>query len=220
MKQKLTPRWIIIKLTGILFAAYAAFIIFLIVRDRSMLLGKEIAIYAVVALLFALLAGFAWTSEFKNKRFLIVRRIVFIIDLLAIFLLKLRLVRKVVICIDFSYFPSVLYVGSYFLTLGGLLVLIVYFAFILKDLPKHIIASVVLPILAIVLFLGGFVMEMILFYKYNICLEGNALRTLTSRPAFYLSFIGLSVYFLFPPQMPDLTDDMRISKADDRDFVL
>lgn len=220
MKQKLTPRLVIIKLTGILFAAYAAFIMFLIVRDGRMLPVKGIVIYALVALLFCALAGFCWTSEVKNIRFLIVRRIVFIIDLLAILFLKLRLVPGVIATLDYKNPQTLLYGGVHFLTLGALIILIVYFVLVLKNLPRHLIASVILPLLTIALLLGGLVLEIILFCKYGIGLEGNTLRTVTSRPVFYLSFIGLSVYFLFPPQMPKQPDGMRVSKADDRDFVI
>ena len=70
MKEKLTPRWFIIKLTGILFAIYSAYNIFLIVRDGSAMPPVGIFISALVSLLFALLAAFAWTSEVKNVRFM------------------------------------------------------------------------------------------------------------------------------------------------------
>ena len=85
MKEKLTPRWFIIKLTGILFAIYSAYNIFLIVRDGSAMPPVGIFISALVSLLFALLAAFAWTSEVKNVRFMMIRKTVMIIVLQSSF---------------------------------------------------------------------------------------------------------------------------------------
>ena len=99
-KQKL--RLFIVRLTGILSAAYSAYYIFVIVRDirRSSLQG--LIIDALVSLLFALLAGFAFTSEVNNLKFIKVRRITFIITLLVIVLLKLRLTGRVFAFLDFT----------------------------------------------------------------------------------------------------------------------
>ena len=92
MKQKLTPRWLVIKLAGILFAAYSAYNIFILYRNGSTLPEQGVFITALVAALFGLLAVFAWTSEIKNVRFQVIRTTVFIVDLLIVFALKLRMI--------------------------------------------------------------------------------------------------------------------------------
>lgn len=163
MKEKLTPRWFIIKLTGILFAIYSAYNIFLIVRDGSAMPPVGIFISALVSLLFALLAAFAWTSEVKNVRFMMIRKTVMIIVLLTIFALKLRLVNRVMALLDFSKTQNVLYVAAYFLTLAALLILFVYYAFILRNLPLHPKMSVILPVAVIIGFVGCVVCEALLF---------------------------------------------------------
>ena len=207
MKEKLTPRWFIIKLTGILFAIYSVYNIFLFVRDGSAMPPVGIFISALVSLLFALLAAFAWTSEVKNVRFMMIRKTVMIIVLLTIFALKLRLVNRVMALLDFSKTQNVLYVAAYFLTLAGLLMLFVYYAFILRNLPLYPKASVFLPIAVIIGFVGCVVCEALLFFGFGFGLEASPLRTLVIRPVFYLGFIGLCVYFLFPPPlMEDLID--------------
>lgn len=207
MKEKLTPRWFIIKLTGILFAIYSAYNIFLIVRDGSAMPPVGIFISALVSLLFALLAAFAWTSEVKNVRFMMIRKTVMIIVLLTIFALKLRLVNRVMALLDFSKTQNVLYVAAYFLTLAALLILFVYYAFILRNLPLHPKMSVILPVAVIIGFVGCVVCEALLFFGFGFGLEASPLRTLVIRPVFYLGFIGLCVYFLFPPPlMEDLID--------------
>ena len=201
MKEKLTPRWFIIKLTGILFAIYSAYNIFLIVRDGSAMPPVGIFISALVSLLFALLAAFAWTSEVKNVRFMMIRKTVMIIVLLTIFALKLRLVNRVMALLDFSKTQNVLYVAAYFLTLAALLILFVYYAFILRNLPLHPKMSVILPVAVIIGFVGCVVCEALLFFGVGFGLEASPLRTLVIRPVFYLGFIGLCVYFLFPPPL-------------------
>ena len=201
MKEKLTPRWFIIKLTGILFAIYSAYNIFLIVRDGSAMPPVGIFISALVSLLFALLAAFAWTSEVKNVRFMMIRKTVMIIVLLTIFALKLRLVNRVMALLDFSKTQNVLYVAAYFLTLAALLILFVYYAFILRNLPLHPKMSVILPVAVIIGFVGCVVCEELLFFGFGFGLEASPLRTLVIRPVFYLGFIGLCVYFLFPPPL-------------------
>lgn len=207
MKEKLTPRWFIIKLTGILFAIYSAYNIFLIVRDGSAMPPVGIFISALVSLLFALLAAFAWTSEVKNVRFMMIRKTVMIIVLLTIFALKLRLVNRVMALLDFSKTQNVLYIAAYFLTLAALLILFVYYAFILRNLPLHPKMSVILPVAVIIGFVGCVVCEALLFFGFGFGLETSPLRTLVIRPVFYLGFIGLCVYFLFPPPlMEDLID--------------
>ena len=194
----MSPKWIIIKLTGILFAIYAAYNVFIIVRHFNTLPIEGIIISAVVALLFCLLAAFAWTSEVKSIGFIIVRRTVFIIALLVIIALKLRLMGRVVAYFDSSKPDTVLYGGAVTLTVAAMLVMFVYFTFILKRLPLFPKACFLLPLISLILFAVSFVMEIILFVVFGIGLEASFLRTVVIRPVFYLSFIGLSAYFMFP----------------------
>ncbi len=206
MKTRLTFRWFTIKLAGILFALYSAYNVFIIFRDGKYFPVYGIAITALVALLFAVFAVFAWTSEFKDIRFLNIRKAVFIVALLLVFALKLRMIGQTVAYIDFSRLNTLLYGGAYFMTLAALPVLFFYYAFIVKNLPFYPKASVILPLVALLLFAGSFVLEIILFCKYGVGLEASRLRTIVIRPIFYLGFISLSVYFLLPPKLsvPDL----------------
>ena len=204
MKQKLTPRWVIIKLTGLLFAAYAAYNIFIIIRDHTVLSSEGIIISVLVAFLFSILAAYALTSGImpKNILFLIIRRTVYILALLAIFVLKLRMVDKVNAYIDQDLPYTIIYAFSYYLTQAGLLILFIYYAFIRIRPLLFTKVYVILPIITMILFLGGLILEIILFFVYGIGLEANVIRTVVMRPVFYLGFIGLSAYYLFPPRLP------------------
>ena len=102
MKKKQRLRLFIIRLTAIMFAAYSAFYIFVLIRDLKQASLQELLIEALVSLLFALLSAFAWTSEVSDLKFIRVRRIVFIIALLAVVLLKLRLTGSVIAFLDFT----------------------------------------------------------------------------------------------------------------------
>ena len=209
MKEYLTPRWLIIKLTGLLFAAYSAYNVFIIFRDKDRSLTSEgILISAIVALLFAILAAFAWTSEVKNFMFLKIRRKVLIITLLAIIALKLRIIDRVVANIDYTNMITVLYGASFIMTIVALVILFIYYAFIVKRIILYPRASIILPLSAMILFLLSLIAEAILFFEYGFGLEANPLRTVVIRPVFYLGFIGLSAYFLFPPQLT--TDEMSM----------
>ncbi|MBQ3265696.1 MAG: hypothetical protein IJH07_07955 [Ruminococcus sp.] len=207
MKQKLTPRWCIITLTGLLFAAYSAYNAFIIIRDRSALSTQAIFISVVVALMFSVLAAYALTSGLWSSKklilFRIIRRVAFIIALLTIFALKLRTISAVLAYIDDPRSDAVLYACSYFMTLAGMLILLVYYIFIRRRFLFFPRASVLLPLIAAILFFGSFILEVILYFAYGICLEANLLRTVVIRPVFYLGFIGLSVYYMFPPQIVD-----------------
>ena len=202
----MTLRQLNVKLTGILFSVYSAYNLLVAVRDGKRGLSSEgILISIVVALMFAVFTVFVNTIGVKTNdmRFLIARRIAFIIALLVVFALKLRMAVEVIAYLDFSKIHTVLYGGAYFLTQAALLLLIIFYVFILKALPFYPRASVILPTIAIILFLCSLVLEMILFFVYGIGLEANTLRTLVMRPVFYLGFICLSLYFLFPPQLSE-----------------
>ena len=181
-------------------------LVFIAVRDGKRGLSSQgILISIVVALMFAVLAGFVWTAgvKMKDMRFQIARRTAFIIALLAVFALKLRMAGEVIAYLDFSKIYTVLYGGAYFMTQAALLLLIIYYVFILKNLPFYPRASVSLPTIAIILFLCSLILEAILFFVYGIGPEANTLRTLVMRPVFYLGFICLSLYFLFTPQFSE-----------------
>ena len=201
MEQKQTSKRLITILTGFLFAAYSAYYIFIIIKNGSSLTSEYYFISVVVALMFALLAAFVWTCGVKDIRFLVVRRITLIITLAVIIFLKLRLANRVIDYIDVSQPHTVLYAASYFMMVAGLLILFVYYVFIRKRTPFFPRASVLLPVAAIVLFLLSLAAEAILFFGYGIGLEPSVLRTVVIRPVFYLGFVGMSAYFLYPPRV-------------------
>ena len=217
MKQKLLPRRIVITLTGLLFAAYSAYNIFVIVRNKAAS-AEVTVISAIVALVFGILAVFAWTTEVKNMRFIRIRSTAFIVVILTIVALKLRLAGSVIEFLNFTDTLSVLYCGAYFLTVVALLYLLVFYAFILNRLSFRPWASAFLPLFAIALFLCCLVLEAIMFFAFGIGLEDSPLRTLVSRPLFYLGFIGLSAYFLFAPQELEDQDGAQAKKIDETDF--
>lgn len=225
MKQKLTLKRVVIILTGLLFGAFSAYNVFVIIRDY-----KEMPLYAdiisgVVALMFAVMAVFSLTSEIKpdiredittpddddvvgmtemqNIGFLVIRSTVFSIALAVIFLLKLRMSGKVLAFLDFSSLYTIIYFASYVLTQLALLFLIIYYTFVLKRLPLYPRASVFLPLAALILFAVSFILEIILFFVFRVILEANLIRTVVMRPVFYLGFIGLFAYFLFPAPFLD-----------------
>ena len=218
MKQKLTPKWLIIKLTGLLFAAYSAYNVFIIIRDNSILTKQAIFISSAVALTFAVLAAYALTFGVlkDNPQFLTIRRITFIIALWMAFLLKLRMAGKVIAYFDITKPYTVLYCAAYGATQAALLILLVYSMFIRKAFLYFPKSRVILPVLALTLFLCSLILEAILFFAYGIGLEANLLRTAVMRPVFYLGLIGLSVYFLF---LPKVNTDLYPSSADD-DFIV
>lgn len=216
MKQMLTPRWLLVELTGFLFAAYSAYNVFIIFRDIRSLPTEGIVISAVVALLFVLLAVYVWTAGIKGKKhilFMIIRRTSFIIAFLTIIALKLRLVVRVIDYIDYTKLYTMLYGVSYFMTLAALVILFVYYVFILNRLPFHPRAGVLLPRSAIILLLLSLIAEAILFFAYGIGLEANVLRTVVMRPVFYLGFVGLALHFLYPVQIKKKQKKNKTSDA-------
>ena len=202
--QKLTLRGVIIKLTGLLFAAYAAYNVFIIFRDLESLSVEGIIISAAVALMFVLLTVYAWTSRVKVKDvlFRMIRRWMLILVLVTILGLKLRIVGDVIAYVDGEQPYTVLNAAAYFLTLAGLLVILAYYVFFRMLRPIFPIISIVLPLTAVLFLLGGLVTEMVMYFAYDVGLEANVLRTLVMRPVFYLCFIGLAVYYAIPPKAP------------------
>ena len=212
-------RWVIIKLSGMLFAVYAAYNVFSLIKDRDTILTSEgILITGAVAVLFAVLAVFAWTFGVKNIIIQMIRRRVLIITMLAITGLKLRIVDKIIGYLDLSSPETIINSAAYFMTLAGMLFLFAYYAFIIKDRPLYPTTSVVLPLLAFISFLTGLVLETILLFGYGIGVEASGLRTLVMRPVFYFGFLGLSGYFLFPPQKTDeeIEDAMEMQEMQER----
>lgn len=201
MKRVFTMRGQLAVLTGFLFAAYSAYQVFIILRDYRVLPPQGFVITALVAVAFAILALYMWTAGVKGKKhilLMVVRRTSFIIALLTIFVLKLRLSVQVINYMDYTKLYTLIYGWSYFFTLAALAILLIYYVFILKSLPFHPKASVFLPRITVVLFLLSMILDAILFFGYGIPLEANVIRTVVSRPVFYLSFIGLSIHFLYP----------------------
>ena len=213
MKQKLTLRWLLLKLTGLFFAAYSVYYIFIIIRDGGTMKLKEKIICSILVVLFGLLTGFAWTSEVKNLRFLMIRKAVLILDLLALIALKLRMAGSVIKYLEYTKLHTVLYSASYCLTIAGMLFLLIFYAFILKNLPFHRKSSVIIPLVALISFVCALALEAILFFVYHIGLEQTPIRTLISRPIFYLSFIGLALYFLYPQTIPEDDEDAFYSNS-------
>lgn len=213
---------LIIYLAGLLFAVYAAYNVFIIVRDSGRGLPLEgIIISAVVALMFVILSAFAWLSEVKirlstntlglsevkNIRFLIIRDYAFIFALVVIFGLKLRMAGQVIAYFNIHYLQTGFYVASYVMTQIALLILIIYYAFILNRAPFFPRAAVIFPLVALILFLLSLMVEILLFLVFRVNLEANPLRTMIMRPVFYLAFICLSGYFLFPPPLMQETEN-------------
>ena len=238
MEKKQKLRLFIVRLTAIMFAAYSAFYIFVIVRDFKYASLQKLLIDAVVSLLFALLSAFAWTSEVSDLKFIMVRWIVLIITLLAVVLLKLRLTGRVIAFLDFTGkypFLYALYGAAFFMSLVALILLLValiklfvyyiYYTFIRRNMPLYPKVSVILPLSAMILFILSFVAEILLFVIYHFGLEDNMIRTVFSRPVFYLGFIGLSAYFLYPPRIEETAgykppDDSEFVKpADNSEYV-
>lgn len=202
--KKFFKRLVII-LTGILFLVYSAYNVFIIFRDRKEIPLEGIIVSAVVAVLFAILSVFSFSSlvNSTNIRFLMARSTTLIITLLIIIGLKVRIVGKIIAYIDFSQLHTVIFGASYFLTLLGMMVLFFHYSFILKGLPLFPRASVIFPLAAIILFALSLGLEAVLFFVYRIDLEANTLRTIVIRPVFYFGLIGLSAYFLFPPDVEE-----------------
>lgn len=213
MKQTLTLRRMNILVTGLMFAAYSAYNIFIIIRGGGSLSSEGILISAVVALLFAVFTAYVWTAGVKpkNARFRMIRRTAFIIALIGVFALKLRMFDRVLGYIDFSGLQTVFYYGepfefsmlitvifgaSYFIMLAAMLILIVYFIVIRKRPLMFPKASVVMPVTAMALFIVSLILDMILFLAYGVNLEANPRRTAVMRPVFYLGFIGMCAYCL------------------------
>ena len=218
MKEKKTLMRLIAYLTGLLFAVYSAYNVFIIVKDKK-LPPEGLLISAVVALMFAVLAVFMWTFEIKPKnkkketdkkkkrkkkirriRFRIIRRAAFLIALLTLIGLKLRMSYQVIDFIDVTKPQTVLYGVAYIFTVVGMLILFVFYAFIRKRYLLFPKAAALLPKIAMVLFLCSLILEAILFLAYGIGAESSTLRNIVIRPVFYLGFIGLSAFFLYPPQ--------------------
>lgn len=219
MKKKQRLRLFIARLTAIMFAAYSAFYIFVLIRDLKQASLQELLIEALVSLLFALLSAFAWSSEVSNLKFIRVRRIVFIIALLAVVLLKLRLTGSVIAFLDFTgeyAFLFALYGAAFFMSQMALIILLVYYTFIRRNMPLYPKLSVILPISAMILFILSFAAEILLFAIYRFGVEDSMIRTLFSRPVFYLGFIGLSAYFLYPPRVEETAG---YKPPDDSEFV-
>lgn len=222
MKQRPVLRRVVIILTGVLFAAYAVYQILVIVKDSSRSLSLEGKIISgLVAFLFAVLSFFAFSSAFsvtpppndnaypdelpivQNMLFLQLRSIAFSLAMVAIVALKLRMAGQVVAYLDVSQVHTLLYAVSYSMTLGGMLVLLLFFVFILPRLPYYRRLAVLLPLFALVLFLLSFIVDILLFFVFRVALEASSLRTILARPVFYLGFIGLSLYFLLPPPVTE-----------------
>lgn len=218
-------RRLVTGVTGLLFAAYAAYFIFILVKDTPRglpLIG--IVTSALLILLFGILAAFAFTAEVVNLRFRMIRRIAAIVDMIIIIVLRIRLAGDVISYINLSQFNTVLYGLSYFMTIAGLVILAAYYRFIRKNLARHPKASKLLPISAAALFLASLAAEVILFLVYNIGLEANMLRTIVSRPIFYLGFAFFSLYFLYPPLPGEIAeyappaDDELVKPIDESDY--
>lgn len=203
MKQII--RKILILLTALLFTGYAAYNGFVIIRDsRNGMSFEGKLISGAVAFAFALLAAYAFTVGLNvhSLSLAVVRSTAFILSMLGLFALKVRMIDDVIKVFDVTEAYSVLYTAAYFATLIAMLLLLVYYAFIIRRLPRFPRASVIFPLVSLILFTCGFICEIVLFGVYGVGLEANTIRTVLSRPTFYLGFMGLSAYFLIPPELP------------------
>ena len=209
---------------GLIFRGVFRVLCVVVIRDTKIYNTYEKVICALVVLLFAVLAGFAFTSEAKNMKFLTIRRVVMLVDLVTVFVIKLFVAGRVFATLDITKLETIFYVESYLLTQLALLIILLYYALIRKSLPVFPKTSVILLITSAAFLLISLVFEALLFFIYNVGLEGNAIRTLVSRPIFYFGFIGLSLSFLYPPQVKDpmvfiTPDDSEIVTPEDARYI-
>lgn len=198
-------RGLLIKLAAIFFIVYSAYNVFVVIKGITWLPLAGIIISLIVALMFAVLAVFALTAGIKTENigFLMARRLSFIIALFVLFALKIRMAGSVFAYVDFSKPYTLMYAGSYIMLLAAMAVLLFYYAFIVRRLPFFPRASVILPLIVLILFVCSFTLEILLFSLFGVYTEASPLRTAVSRPLFYLGFICLSAYFLFPPDLEE-----------------
>lgn len=202
MKQKLMLKRLIIYVTAFFFTAYAAYNIFVLIRDRAALPFEGKFISITIAAIFVVLAVFMLTTDVKNLPFRTARKIVFILTMLLLVFFKLRMSTQVIDFLETSpTLLTVVYGGAYFMTVAALMLLILYYVFFRNHILFHFKNSVVPPTVAMILFLGSLTLEMILLIFYGIGLEASFLRTIVIRPVFYLGFVGLCAYFLLFPQI-------------------
>lgn len=241
--QKMTLKRVVMILTGLLFAAYSAYNLFIILRDSSRgLSGEAIFITALVAALFAVMALYAFTADVKAKErdaqldtgfvltdamesrnflFLAIRRWTWIVAMSAITALKLRMIGRVIDYLDVSLPQTVWYAAAYFMTLAGMLIMVVYYLFVRGGVFFFPKLSVILPVTAMALFLLSLIAEAVMFFVYGIGLEANTLRTLVIRPVFYLGMMGLCAIYLFrPPVPPELAPPEEESAEDAEEKIM
>ena len=218
-RLKIKLKKLFILLSGALFAVYSLYNVFLIARDGKAMGWDDIAITAVVALLFAVFGFFAWTAEIRDIWFHKKRRVVFIVAFIAVLLLKLRMFVKVVDFLDVAYPYTIIYGCSYCATLAGMLVLFVYYAFIRKRVPPYPRAPKVLTVCSMAFFAAALVLDGILYFVFDVIVEANVVRTLVMRPIFYLGFICVGAYFLFPPLSYDPYAGAFVLPDDDEEYV-
>jgi len=219
MKEKISLRWFFIKLAGVFFAVYSVYCVFIIFNGISKDLTTEGVVTNVLyAVFYAVFSFFAFTSEVKDIRFLTVRRIIFIAALLAELLLRLRSFRFVIYIINFSNPLTVLLGATYIMPIVGMLIILANFAFLSKNLLQHPKSSVLLPLSAMLLFLCSVVLEMIQLFKYSSGSNGITLRSIIITPVFYLGWICLSVYFMYPPK--SIEDPVNFLTPNDDDFIV
>ncbi len=113
--MKLKLKKLNVTLTALLFALYSLYNILIIYKDKASLSSQAILISVIVALMYLVFTGFVVTAgvETKNIRFLIGRRVAFIIALITVFLLKLRMSGQVIAYLDFTKLHTVLYGCAY-----------------------------------------------------------------------------------------------------------
>lgn len=198
-----TFRKITVILSGVFFSIYSVYNVFIIFRDRKELSVEGIVISAIVVFAFAALAMFSFTAitGSDDLKFLMIRSTAFIIGLLIILVLKFRMSGSVIDFLDISSPPTVLYFASYALVQAALFLLLFYYTFIVRRLPLFPRASVIFPLIVMVLFTLSLIIEEIIIFAYGIIIEANFIRTIVMRPVFYLGFICLCAYFIFHPKI-------------------
>ena len=201
--------------TGLSFALFTAYQVFLAVQIPEQRAGR---IIGIVFYVFLTAASFLALIRIPVLR--ITRSVLLLAGLLLLFAMRLFSASAVFGSLDFANTPSVLYCAVYVFSQLGTFILAFYYLLFRRNKinrKRKLIAA--LMSIVIVLYVSVLVMECVLILKYRVNIDLSVKFTVLSRILYCLGFAGTAVGFMLPVQEPAAPEDMLNQAMDEGDLV-
>ena len=198
----------------LLFTAYQVFLLIQITTQRE---GRLIGI-----VFYAFLTAASFLSLIHKRGFRILRSVLFVSGMIALFVVRLFSAPRTFEALDFSNMASVLNVAVYVASQLGTLIFVFYYLAIRtnKKIKNKRKITMVLMTAVIALYALSLILECVMILKYRMYIDLSRKFTVIGRLLYFFGFAGTAVNFMLPSSRGKSSTEEYINKEQNDAEVL